>query len=72
MLRTVARELGLRPEARKHVLRTVARELGLRPEARKHALRAVAFTLKRLISFTLKLCGGPSPRAGTFRCFAKL
>jgi hypothetical protein len=32
----------------------------------------VAFSLKRLISFTPKPCGGPSPRAGTFHYFAKL
>ena len=44
-----------------------ARKHALRAEARKHALRAVAATLKRFISFTLKLCGGPSLRAGTFR-----
>ena len=35
------------------------------------ALRAAAFLLKRFISFTLKLFGGPSLRARTFRCFAK-
>jgi hypothetical protein len=31
----------------------------------------VAFSLKRLISFTLEPCGGPSPRAETFQRFAK-